>query len=144
MKRILVALTIAVLPAVAHAASCPRDNRSTQGVLSVERRWVDAIEKRNAAALDCILDPTFADTSWRGDLVPRDEVLKRISARPPSTLELTQLRATQIENVAIVRGVNTQSTRGQVVGSVRFVDVLVYRAGRWRAVSAQESLIQPR
>jgi hypothetical protein len=124
-------------------ASCPVDPPSVAGVLATERRWVAAIETRDINLLDCILDPTFADTSWRGELVSRAQVLSRLPARPPSTLKLSDLRATLIGNVAIVRGVNTQSDGAKSIGSVRFVDLFVYRAHRWRAVSAQESLIQP-
>jgi hypothetical protein len=54
------------------------------------------------------------------------------------------LHATLIGNVAIMRGVNTQTHGGEEIASVRFVDVFVYRSHRWRAISSQESLIQAR
>jgi len=126
----------------ASAEPCPGDRLSVGGVLSAEHRWVAAVEQRDLAALDCILDPAFTDTSWRGELISKPEVLRRLPTRPPSTLTLSQLRATLIGNVAIVRGINTQANGGQSPASVRFVDIFLYRAHRWRAVSAQESLIQ--
>jgi hypothetical protein len=111
-------------------------------VRSVELRWAAALEHRDAAALDCILDPTFADTNWRGELVPKAQVLERLPARSPSTLKLSELQTALIGNVTIVRGVNSQSNGAKLIASVRFVDVFVYRSHRWRAISAQETLIQ--
>lgn len=112
-------------------------------MLATERAWVGALEQRDARSLDCILGPDFADTSWRGELIPKTDIMAALPSRPSSTLNLTELRPKLIGNIAIVRGVNTQSSGGKVVGSVRFVDVFVYRSGRWQAISAQESLVQP-
>lgn len=124
------------------ASTCPRQPRTADGALDTEQRWVTALEQRDSAALDCILAPSFADTSWRSALIPKAEVMKALPTRPPSTLKLTDVHAQLVGDVAIVRGVNTQSAGGKLVGSVRFVDVLVYRSRRWQAVSAQETPIQ--
>lgn len=113
-------------------------------MLATEKAWVTALEQRDARALGCILAPDFADTSWRGELIPKAQVMKALPSRPASMLALTDLHARLIGDVAIVRGVNTQSAGGNVVGSVRFVDLFVYRSGHWQAVSAQESLIEPK
>ena len=111
-------------------------------MLATEKAWVAALEKRDARSLGCILAPDFADTSWRGELIPKAQVMKALPNRPASMLTLTDLQAKLIGNVAMVHGVNTQSANGTVVGAVRFVDLFVYRSRRWQAISAQESLIQ--
>lgn len=118
----------------AATATCPSEPRSAAGALATEQRWVTALEQRDQGALECILDPTFADTNWRGELVPKVQVMKALERRHASKPVL-------IGNVAIVRGINRQKEGTKVVGSVRFVDVFVYRLRRWQAVSAQESLI---
>jgi len=130
--------------ASASAASCPTQAQTAAGVLATEKAWVAALEQRDGAALDCILDSGFADTTWRGALVTKAQIMARLPSRPPSTLELSELNPTLLGNAAILRGVNTQRSGTTVIGSVRFVDVFVYRAGRWQGVSAQESLIQAR
>jgi hypothetical protein len=139
-------LSAVVLGASAASAAgrCPTEPQTVAGVLATERAWVTALDQRDARALGCILAPEFADTSWRGELLPKADVVAALPSRPASTLKLTELRPALIGNVAIVRGVNTQSSGGKVVGSVRFVDVFVYRSARWQAISAQESLIQPK
>jgi hypothetical protein len=125
----------------AATATCPSEPRTAAGALATEQRWVTALEQRDQGALECILDPTFADTNWRGELVPKVQVMKALEGRHASNLELSDVKPVLIGNVAIVRGINRQKEGTKVVGSVRFVDVFVYRLRRWQAVSAQESLI---
>lgn len=69
------------------------------------------------------------------------QVMKALQGRHASNLELSDVKPVLIGNVAIIRGINRQKEGTKVVGSVRFVDVFVYRLRRWQAVSAQESLI---
>jgi hypothetical protein len=124
------------------ALGCPRHAMTRAGVLATEHAWVRAIEARDTTALSCILALEFADTNWRGQIVPRSAVLARLPSRPDSRLKLIDLSVVEHGRFAIVRGMNTQTDAdGRTSGSVRFTDVFVYRAGSWRAISAQETLI---
>ncbi|HET8749621.1 MAG TPA: nuclear transport factor 2 family protein, partial [Sphingomicrobium sp.] len=124
-------------------AACPDRPRTTAGVLATEKAWVAAIERRDVTALSCILDPTFADNNWRGQRVAREEVLAKLPHRPSSELHLSELRVTVRGDMAMVRGVNRQTAPdGKTVGAVRFTDVFLYRGGSWRAIAAQETVIQ--
>jgi hypothetical protein len=124
------------------AVGCPPQPMTRAGALATEYEWVRAIEARNAAALSCILAPEFADTNWRGEMVPRSTILARLPSKPRSRLRLSDLSVVRDGPIAIVRGVNTQSgSDGRISGAVRFTDVFVYRGGKWRAISAQETLI---
>ncbi len=124
------------------ALGCPKHPMTRAGVLATEHEWVRAVETRDTAALSCILALEFADTNWRGQLVRRSTVLARLASRPASRLELSDLSVVQHGRFAIVRGMNTQTAAdGRASGSVRFTDVFVYRAGSWRAITAQETLI---
>jgi hypothetical protein len=124
------------------ALGCPRHPMTRGGVLATEHAWVRAIEARDTTALSCILALEFADTNWRGQIVPRSAVLARLPSRPDSRLKLIDLSVVEHGRFAIVRGMNTQTDAdGRTSGSVRFTDVFVYRAGSWRAISAQETLI---
>jgi hypothetical protein len=121
---------------------CPTHPATSSGVLATEHEWVRALEARDSRALSCILASDFADTNWRGQLVPRSVVLGRLPSRPPSHLTLTNLSVHQEGRFAIVRGTNTQTgPDGRATGSVRFTDAFVFRGGTWRALSAQETLI---
>lgn len=143
VAMLLLLLPFAIAGRASAAGACPRQARTAAGVLAAESAWIAALEQRDSAALYCILDAAFADTSWRGELIFKSVVLERLPSRPASTLRLSQVRTTLLGNIAIVRGINTQTSGTRVVGSVRFVDVFRYRSHRWQAVSAQETLIQP-
>lgn len=129
--------------APAYASPCPISPRTAAGVRSMENAWVSALERHDRAALDCILDPSFVDSNWRGQRVTKTEMLAGFAKRPSPTLRLTDVEVVLLGDVGIVRGVNTQkSADGGNSGSVRFTDVFAYRQGRWRAISAQETVIQ--
>ena len=128
--------------AAAAAVACAGQPRTAAGVLATEQEWVRAIETHDSKLLSCILAPEFADTSWRGEVIPRATVLARLPSHPPATLKLSGLSVVLEGRFAIVHGTNTQlSPDGRTSGSVRFTDMFVYRAGTWRALSAQETPI---
>jgi hypothetical protein len=129
-------------PAPRTELGCPSHAPTSQGVLATEYEWARAIEARDVKAVSCILAREFADTNWRGEVVPRSAVLDRLPTRPPSHLRLSGLSVFHSGRFAVVSGTNTQSAAdGRDSASVRFTDVFVYRGGAWRAISAQETLI---
>lgn len=131
-----------LLAAAAHCAL--HMPRTAAGALAAERYWVGAIERRDAAALDCLLAPGFNDISWQGKLVTRDAMLDGFAAKPKVTLALDQLTTDISGDMAVVRGRNRQTgPDGEPAGAVRFTDIFVYRDGAWRALRAQETVIRP-
>jgi hypothetical protein len=136
---LLAAAALAMAPS---ASQCPGRPQTSAGVLATETDWVHAIDARDVPALACLLAPEFSDSNWRGQVIPRADVLVRLPSRPNATLKLSDLSVFLDGPFAVVRGVNTQvAANGSDGGSVRFTDVFVYRGGGWRAVSAQETLI---
>ena len=131
-----------LLAAAAHCAlHLPR---TAAGALAAERYWVAAIERRDAAALDCLLGDGFTDINWQGELVTRTQMLNGFAVRPKVTLALDQLTTDVAGDMAVVRGRNRQTgLNGKPAGAVRFTDVFVYRNGAWRALRAQETVIAP-
>lgn len=111
--------------------------------LEFEQKWLDILNRKDAAALDCILAPDFADTSRKGALRPRPQVLQELMQRKeqdPYTQKLTDLQASMFGDTAVVRGMNVISDQqGHEVLRMRFTDVLRYVDGRWLAVAAQET-----
>jgi hypothetical protein len=124
------------------ATACPAEPRTAAGLRQAEDRWVAALEARDQAALACRLAPEFADNDWQGAVRRRDAVLARLPQRPPSTLQLSELTISVLGATGMVRGLNTQvAPDGKMVGRVRFTDVFVWRAGRWQAIAAQETVV---
>jgi hypothetical protein len=127
----------------AAASSCALSEPPTpEGLILAENRWVAALEMRDQAALDCRLAPGFTDSNWRGELVGRAAVLTALPNRPPSTLVLSELVVEVHSRFGIVHGINTQRADGKIVGRVRFTDVFVRSGGGWRALAAQETVVE--
>ena len=128
--------------AAAAAAACPAEPHNPTGLGLAEKRWIAALEARDEAGLACRLAPDFADNDWRGAVRRRDEVLARLPQRPLSTLQLSELTTSVLGTTGVVRGLNTQvAPDGKMVARVRFTDVFVWRAGRWQAIAAQETVV---
>jgi hypothetical protein len=122
--------------------TCPTESHTVQGLRLAETRWVAALDARDGAALACRLAPDFTDNDWQGVARRRDDILARLPQRPPSRLELSELTVRIEGTTGIVRGLNTQvAPDGKVIGRVRFTDIFVWRAGRWQAIAAQETMV---
>jgi hypothetical protein len=128
---------------IAAAAHCALATPHTAaGALAAEHYWVDAIERRDAAALECLLAPDFSDINWQGRVLTRAEMLDGFTAKPRVTLALDDLTTDVVGDVAVVRGRNRQTgPDGKPAGAVRFTDIFVYRDGAWRAFRAQETVV---
>jgi len=131
-----------LMVAVALAGGCPSEPFTKAGVLAAERDWVDALQQGDAARFDCRLASGFTDSNWQGTLKSRADAMAGI-AGPKPHLSLQALEVELLGRTAIVHGLNTQSQAdGTVVGTVRFTDVFAYRARRWQAILAQETLVR--
>ena len=91
--------------------------------------------------LDGLLADGFVDSTFRGATRTKREVLAGPAAGGAyRSLRLDDLAVRTYGSTAIVTGVNVlRGTAGDEV-RVRFTDVFIRRRGRWRAVSAQETL----
>ena len=111
--------------------------------VDLEHRWLDALAKHDIAALDALLDDSFVDSTFRGAVRTKHDVL----TGPPAGGAYRSIRLDDLavrrygSDTAIVTGVNVlQGTAPDDIVRVRFTDVFVRKDGRWRAVSAQETL----
>lgn len=111
--------------------------------LDFEQKWLDILNRKDTAALDCILAPEFADTSRKGALRPKAQVLRELTQRNEQEQykqKLTDLQASLFGDTAVVRGVNVISDQqDHALLHIRFTDVLHFIDGHWLAVSAQET-----
>jgi len=131
-----------MLLALAVSGGCAMEPMTKSGVLAAERDWVDALEQGDKSRLDCRLAPGFTDSNWQGKLLARGDAMARI-AGPRPHLSLSGLEVDLLGSIAIVHGLNSQKRAdGIIEGTVRFTDVFAYRAGRWQALSAQETPVR--
>jgi len=130
---------------ISAAVPCPATYHFSQdSALQFEHDWLNALQQNDAAALDCILADEFEDTSWKGELRPKSQVLRELSGRPAQYKQtLCDLEVDLVADVAVVHGVNviTDQQAHEVI-RIRFTDVLRFSDHRWRAVAAQETAQQ--
>ena len=143
-RVMMVASVLAVLPLCAR--DCPKQPKSKDALVEVERAWASAYDKRDVPAMACLLAPEYRHTGYDGKVLERAAVLTRLaglSKEGATHHELQEVKPVLFGDVAVVYGTNRASEPdGSVFVDVRFTDVFVYRARRWLAVAEHESRVQ--
>ena len=115
--------------------------RDKASVLQFEHTWLQMLTDKNMAALDCMLAGNFKDTSMKGMVRPKSQVLREVPLRSNQYQQnLTDLEAELFDDTAVVRGLDVVTDQpGHEIMRVRFTDVLRFADGRWYAVASQET-----
>jgi hypothetical protein len=134
---------VSLLSSASWTADCPKQPKTTDGLIQSEQTWAHALETKDAAVLGCILADEFEDYSANGAVYKRSEVLEYLPQRKPSHNNLSELNPKLLgSDYGFVRGLNTPTAPdGSVVAHVRFTDIFAYRDGRWVALGGQETLV---
>ncbi len=129
------------LPAL--AADCPKNQPKAEAALiNIENTWADALSRKDADAVACLLSDEFEDADVDGSLKTRAQTLANIPNRKPGTNHLSEMRAYVEGNFGFTRGLaELVDASGKVIARVRFTDVFTYRDGRWQALAGHESLL---
>ncbi|MBI3476693.1 MAG: nuclear transport factor 2 family protein [Acidobacteria bacterium] len=140
--KITIVLTLLLTVSV-WAADCPKQQPKTEAALiSLENNWADALSRKDADTVACMLATEFEEADVDGSLHTRAENLAKIPNRKPGTNHLSEMRAHIEGNMGFTRGLaELVDASGKVVARVRFTDVFTYRDGRWQALIGHESLI---
>jgi len=128
------------LPLAACASAQPR---SSAELLRIEHRWVQALQEHDTDFLSALLADGFLDSTFRGGTRTREDVLTSPRVEPRyHSIRLDDLKVRFFGQTAIVTGVNVLESVDDPASQVqiRFTDVFVQQAGRWRAVAAQETV----
>lgn len=134
-----------MITAATAAGAAPLPER--QEVLSVERSWDRAIVTRDVNALDSILADDFLGIWIDGSVSRKADVLASVAKRKveidPFQTEDVVIRI--YGDVAIVTGRFTQTLRlceRSETNSFRYTDTYRRTGGRWRALTAQATLVK--
>lgn len=108
----------------------------------LEARWLAAAQAHDTAALNELLDDSFVDSTFRGAIRTKHDVLNG----PPAGGAYKSVRLDDVKvraygrGTVIVTGINILNGPSGDVVRVRFTDVFCKSGSHWRAVSAQETL----
>ena len=117
-----------------------RQQADEQTVVRIEDDWLKALSERDRATLDRILSDDFMDSTWKGELRNKRQMLEEVDKPARYSQHLVDLKVNLYQATAIVRGTNIiRDQTGRILTRIRFTDVFMYHDGRWRAVAAQET-----
>ena len=113
----------------------------------LEEKWEQAQLKGDAAALGALLANGFVSTSNTGEVHNKTEILDRLKsgALKLQTSKLDDLRVMVFGDAAVVVGhwQGKGTEKGKPFDEAeRFTDTWVKRAGQWRCVASQGTLIK--
>ncbi len=103
-------------------------DRGERTVLRIEHEWLRALVERDLTTLERILADDLMDSSWKGELRTKSQLLEGLSKPLPYSQYLQNIKIKLYASVALARGLNEISDKnGRIVMRIRFTDVLVYR-----------------
>ncbi len=141
----LAAIASLISPAFAFGRNPERQKLDEQTVLRIEHDWLKALTERDRAALDRILAGDFMNSTWKGELRDKRQMLEGLAKPVRYSQRLDDLKVNLYQETAIVRGINIVTDQtGRILTRIRFTDVFIYRGGWWQAVAAQETEIKTR
>ena len=112
-------------------------------MLLQESRWLNAISTGDRGAVDAILGPNFTHINSEGQVFDRAQELAGV-VDVPFTMNPSDQQVVVAGDTALIHGINVvMGDDGTVLARERFTDVFVRQDGRWLALSAQETSLDP-
>ncbi|HKV50406.1 MAG TPA: nuclear transport factor 2 family protein [Gemmatimonadaceae bacterium] len=143
--RAALACVVMVCAAGRLAAQDAGGKADSAAVVALEHHWLSVDD---SAALEQILAPDFLHPVSTGDIIDKAQHIGFVASHPrPASVHphFERLDVRVYGRSAIATGIVAAVQDGKPgVRRTMFTDVFVKRAGRWQAVSAQETDVVPR
>jgi ketosteroid isomerase-like protein len=147
-KTIFVAILMAAMLNCAQAQKKPTGPASgtTQVLVDLENRWVDALVKSDAEAIDSMFADSYVETNEQNQRNDKQAVLAALKSGDLKlkSIKLSDLRVYDYGNAAVVTGSAEQAVdfKGQPLpAKLIFTDTFVRLKGKWRAVASHRSAV---
>ena len=141
---LLLAIAICTLAQTQKNGPVQGTKATTQTLINLENKWVDALVKSDTATLDSIFADSYVDTdehSHRSDKRGVLSVLKSGELKVGS-IKLSDMQVHLYGDAAVVTGSASQAGnfKGQPLkATIIFTDTFVRQNGKWRAVASHRS-----
>lgn len=149
MKSILLAAVLTITPSyLAHGQTKPgassRQSKDEQAVLRLEREWLEALKRKDLAALDRIIADDFLITTADGQRLNKEQDLAPIRDADfkfeSGEVEGIEVRVYGSTAVVTGTGIFKGTFKGKpFVSRERFTDIYSKRKGRWQVVASHLS-----
>jgi len=154
MARYALLFALLTLAATAQNTRATRDKSAKPGphaaaptaeaeIKKIEQQWLDALVRRDQAAVAAILAPEFQDVMFDGKIHTREQALAAVldTTRPDLSRYLGRLELKVYDSkFAVAHGLTVLNGDKIREAHIVFTDVFVLRDGKWQAVAAQEAL----
>ena len=141
-------LALAFLPPAQTQKSppVPRTGATTQALIGLENKWVDALVKSDAAALDSIFDRAYVDTDEQSQRSDKQGVLSALKSGDLhiASIKLSDMQVHVYGDAAVVIGAAAQvgNFKGQpLTAKIIFTDTFIKQNGKWSAVASHRSAV---
>jgi ketosteroid isomerase-like protein len=119
---------------------------TTQALIDLENKWVDALVKSDAAALDSIFAGTYVDTDEHSQRSDKQGVLSVLKSGDLhiASIRLSDLQVHVYGDAAVVIGAAAQAGnfKGQpLTPKIIFTDTFIKQDGKWRAAASHRSAV---
>jgi ketosteroid isomerase-like protein len=147
-KTIFVTILMAAMLNCAQAQKKPPGpaGGTTQALMDLENRWVDALVRSDAEAIDSMFADSYVETDEQDQRNDKQGVLAALKSGDLKlkSIKLSDLRVHDYGNAAVVTGSAKQAGdfKGQPLpGKLIFTDTFVRQKGKWRAVASHRSAV---
>jgi ketosteroid isomerase-like protein len=126
-------------------AQATMSSSTEKDVMAREQAYLDALRKRDAAAIGQFFSDDYTYTGVNGQFMTKTERLDSFKSTPPPTsLDFTDLKAHIHGDTAVVTGRVKSATgpNGQAIDQ-RAIWVWANQGGTWRIVAGQSTSIVP-
>jgi ketosteroid isomerase-like protein len=119
-------------------------NATTQTLINLENRWVDALVKSDTATLDSIFADTYVDTDEHSHRSNKQGVLAVLKSGElkVGSIRLSDMQVNVYGDAAVVTGSawQTGNFKGQpLTATIIFTDTFIRQNGKWMAVASHRS-----
>ena len=142
MKRLLIAVTLALMPStVAAQATYKPPPPVEQALLALEQRWVTAAKASDGAAVGALLADNFVAVDADGSMRTKAELVERTTKGKWTVATLTDMKVVMHGNntgivTGVWAGVGTDGGGKAIDGRERWADTWVKADGKWRFVAS--------
>ncbi len=142
MKKIIaLAMALSGILAAAQTEKQAGARGTTQALIDLENKWVDALVKGDSATPDSVFADTYVDTDEHSQGSDKQAVLAVVKSGDLKlkSIRVSDMRVDEYGDAAVVTGSAEQAgnSKGQqVAAKILFTDTFVRRNGKWRAVAS--------
>jgi uncharacterized protein (TIGR02246 family) len=146
MKKLFSVLLLLLIVPRTHAQGAVPTQADESRILTLELAWNQAVQGKDAKALEILIAPEMVYVEYDGTLMNRSEYLASVAARSVHAEQILcePMTVRVYGPIAVVNGVyrETGAKSGKPYSHrERFTDTWVRREGRWLCVASQSTLI---